>query len=87
VKLLAPTVVFTSIHTDFPTARGTIAEIGYAAALKKPIYTARSPEAAALNLIELWFPLSMRRFIVTYENPRRASRLMAAVILFTCKLS
>jgi hypothetical protein len=75
----AADLVFVWIGSDFASAHGTIAEIGYAAALKKPIYAARSPEMATSNLVELWFPLGMTRFVGTQESPEKALRFIAAL--------
>jgi Nucleoside 2-deoxyribosyltransferase len=65
----AADVVFVWIDHDFATAHGTMSEIGYAAALGKPIYSARSPAAAKTNLVEAWFPLSLTRFMGTGDEP------------------
>jgi hypothetical protein len=68
----AADVVFVWVDADFPTAHGTMTEIGYASALGKPIYAARSAAAATANLIEMWFPLSLVTFLGTHENPAAA---------------
>ena len=68
----AADLIFVWIDLDFLTAHGTITEIGYAAALEKPIFTARSPQAATTNLIEAWFPLSLTKFLGTHASVAEA---------------
>jgi hypothetical protein len=65
-------LVFVWVDRDFKTAHGTMTEIGYAAAIGKPVYAARSPEAATLNLVEAWFPLSLTRHVGIHASPGQA---------------
>jgi hypothetical protein len=64
--------VFVWIDEDFATAHGTMTEIGYAAALGKPIYAARSPAARGLNMVEMWFPLSLVTCFGERKTPEAA---------------
>jgi nucleoside 2-deoxyribosyltransferase len=66
--------VFVWIDENFATAYGTMTEIGYAAALGKPIFAARSPAAREHNMVEMWFPLSLEKFFGTHETPASALR-------------
>ncbi|MBD3922983.1 nucleoside 2-deoxyribosyltransferase [Paenibacillus sp. PR3] len=71
----AASVVFAWI--DRPDAYGTIAEIGYAVALGKPVFVAVSNELACVN--DLWFPCRLADVSINSNSAEEAWSIFITV--------